>query len=130
MIDGAVAQDEFNRFLELMDIDNDPSHMSGEDRVNFDKLARTITKAIETGRLVVNDDGEPVFTPAGFDSPMTFHEPTGATYMSIDRRKDGQNVAKLHAMLADMTKQPPDVFAKMKARDYKVAQAVIMLFLG
>ena len=124
-----VAEAEFSRFCEAMDIDHD---VIGEDKVGFDKQKSILIKALQSGCLVIDDNGEPEYSPVGIslDSAVHFYEPTGATYMAMDRKKDGHNIGKLHAMMADMTKQNPQIFSSMKQRDYKVCQAVILLFLG
>ena len=124
-----VAEAEFDRFCAAMDIDAD---VTGEDKAGFDKQKTTLLKALQSGALVIHDSGEPEYSPVGITltKPIHFFEPTGATYMAMDRKKDGHNIGKLHAMLADMTKENPQVFAAMKQRDYRVCQAIILLFLG
>ena len=124
-----VADAEFERFCELMDIDND---VTGEDKQGFDKQRAVLLKALQSGLLVIDDNGEPEYSPVviKLEKPVHFYEPTGATYMVMDRKKDGHNIGKLHAMMADMTRQNPQVFAAMKQRDYRVCQAIVLLFLG
>jgi len=125
-----VAEQEIDRFLEAMDIDADKSAMDDEDKAGYDRARRTLVKAMVDGRLVVNDAGEPVFTPKSGGETLTFHEPTGATYQEMDRRKSGHDVSKMMAIMGGMTKQAPARFANMPQRDFKVAQAITTLFLG
>ena len=126
------AEQEFNRFCVAMDLDVTPDKLTNEDKAGLENQRRMITGAIQDGRLIINDEGEPVFTP-GTEStpePIVFKEPTGATFLAMDKRKEGQTVGKLNAMLGDMTHQPPARFARMKNRDYKICQALITVFLG
>lgn len=132
-VDRETAEQEFDRFLDAMDIDGDTAGMTDEDRQGFDGQKQTIVSAIRKGRLYINENGEPVFTPSTVEidgGVITFYEPSGASYMAMDSKKKGHDVAKMYAMMADMTKQPAKVFAKMKQRDLKVCQAVAVLFLA
>jgi hypothetical protein len=66
----------------------------------------------------------------GDGDPITFYEPTGASLMAMDRKKKAEDIGKLYATMADMTKQPIKRFAGMKYRDLKVCIAITSLFLG
>ena len=126
-----VAVAEFERFAESMDLDIAPKGMDAEDQKALDDLKRKIVGAIERGSLVVDDKGQPVFTPqVGDREPITFYEPVGSTLTSMDQRKKGQDIAKMFVTLAAQTKQPVKRFADMAGRDIKVCQALITLFLA
>lgn len=128
-----MAEQEFERFGEAMDLDFDTSFMDEEDRKGFEGAKRRIVKAIMSGAMVINEDGCPVFTPqrAGEDvKPITFYEPTGATYMAMDRKKKTEDMGKMFALMADYTRQSAGLFSKMKNADVKVCIAVTTLFLG
>ncbi len=126
-----VAQQEFERFAEAMDLDLDPKGMDAEDRKSFETAKRRFLTAVEDGRLVVNDTGEPVYTPQkGDTSPITFFEPTGGTMMAMDLKKAGHDVTKGLAAMADMTKQDIKRYHNMSNRDLRVCQAISVLFLG
>lgn len=126
-----VAEAEFVRFVESMDLDVETSRMSEEDRQSFDAQKTRIVRAIMDGCVVVNEKGEPVFRPrSGTPSEIVFHEPEGAALMAMDNRKKGHDVSKMFAVMAEQTKQPATVFAKMPMRDLKVAQAIATLFLA
>ena len=64
MVERSVAESEFNRFCDAMDLDINPDYMSREDKEGLDKQKRVIVDAIHAGRVVVEENGEPVFTPA------------------------------------------------------------------
>ena len=127
-----VAEAEFERFVDTMDLDVDETRMDGEDRTSYRDLKERILRAIEHGHLVVDEKGQPVYTPrAGTQAqPIIFHEPTGASFMAMDSKKKDQNVAKMYAVMADMTHLDAKVFASMAARDLKICQALVTLFLG
>lgn len=124
-----VAEQEFERFLESMDLQFDLKAMDDDDRKGFEVNKARFLKAVQRGSLVVNERGEPVYRPTAGDA-ITFREPTGATLMAIDSVKKGHDVAKSFAVLAEMTRTPRDVFAKMVQRDLNVCQAVLILFLA
>lgn len=126
-----VAEAEFQRFAEAMDLDTNVERMDEEDKTAFNNQKRRVVRAIEDGNLVVDDKGQPVFTPQlGDTTPITFYEPTGASLMSMDKKKANENVAKVFGTLGDMTKTSAGRFAALKGRDVKVCQALYLLFLG
>jgi hypothetical protein len=131
MIAPDVALDEFARFCAAMDLDIDEKEMNEEELKEFTATRRKVLLAIERGNLVINEQGEPVFTPKlGNVEPITFQEPTGATILAIDKAKKGQDAQKAFLMLADFTGQPVVRYAKMAGRDFKICQALMTLFLG
>ena len=128
-----MAEQEFNRFAETMDLDVSTDGMSADDKRDFTIQRDRIIKVIQSGALVVNDDGCPVYTPqrAGADvKPIIFYEPTGASYLAMDRRKVGEDMAKLFSTMADITKTSSGLFSKMKNGDLKVCMAITTLFLA
>ncbi len=127
-----VAELEFDRFVELMDLELDESDMDTEDKGEFGKHKKKMIKAIQDGSLVIGVEGEPEYTPKRGDNhlPITFREPTGACLMAMDSRKEGQNVAKMYATMASMTKQNSKRFSNMKNVDLKVCLSIVTLFLA
>ncbi len=127
-----VAENEFNRFCDDMDIDRDLSKMDEDDTKGFNDNKELIVNAIMDGRLVLNDDSEPVYTPKrGKDSnPLTFREPTGATFMAMDRKKSGQDVGKMIALMDEITRSAPGACSRLKGVDFKVARSIVTLFLA
>lgn len=127
-----VAESEFNRFTDLMDLDVNTEGMSADDKRDFSLQRDRILRAIQNGSLTVNDDGCPIYKPQMADdaNPITFYEPTGASYMAMDRKKVGEDMAKLFATMADMSKQSAGLFSKMKSRDLKICMAITTLFLA
>ncbi|HET9954087.1 MAG TPA: hypothetical protein VFQ61_06270 [Polyangiaceae bacterium] len=127
-----VAEAEFQRFVAAMALDVDTSTMDEEDREEFKDKKRKIVRALMLGSLVIDEKGQPVYTPQVGDdrSPITFLEPRGSSLMAMDQRKQGHNVAKSFAVLADITKVSPQRFANMFNRDIQVCLALQALFLG
>ena len=133
VVDKETAKVEFDRFVELMDLDLDTSDMDADDLTGFNKQKRRIITAIERGSLVINEDGEAVFTPANvkskYNEPLTFHERTGASLMAMDGKKKGHDVAKTYAVLADMCRVNQKVFAGLVGNDVKVCEALFSLLM-
>lgn len=126
-----VAEAEFQRFADTMELDVDASKMDPEDAKSLIQQREMIVRAIENGRMIVSDNGEPVYTPtSGEGKPITFYEPTGATLMAMDGKKKNADVSKLYSAIGDMTRQPPAMFSRMPQRDLKVCIAVASLFLA
>ena len=128
-----VAEAEFDRFADKMDLDLDTSLMDAEDLGQFAKQKRRILRAMERGDLTVNEGGEAVYTPSNARSkhsdPITFHERTGASLMAMDGKKKGHDVAKTYAVMSDMCRVHPNVFAGLAGNDAKVCEALFALLM-
>lgn len=128
-----AAEAEFDRFSESMDLDLDISEMDAEDSTAFKKQKKRIIKSIMNGSLIVNDNGEAVFTPSNTRSkhkePFTFRERTGASLMAMDTKKNNHNVAKTYAVMADMCEVSPKVFSGLAGSDIKICEAIFALLM-
>lgn len=126
-----TAEQEFIRFAEIMDIDIDTEKMSEGDLESFEENKNILVKAIQKGSLVINENGEPVYTPRrGKDQvPLTFHEPTGEVMMALDKGTVNQNVLKLFDAMGRMTKTSKHKFLNMSASDIKVCRTIAIFFL-
>lgn len=128
-----MAEKEFDRFTEAMDLYFDTSEMDEEDLSGFQKNRGRLVRAIQSGALVINDDGEAIFTPANKKSkrqdPLTFHERTGASLMAMDGKKKGHNVAKTYAIMGDICKCHPKVFSGLVGNDVKICEALFILLM-
>lgn len=131
-IDNETAELEFYRFTDSMELDVDEKFMDEDDIKSFSKQKRRIVDAICDGSLIINDTGEPVYTPKksdiGVDS-LTFHERTGASILSMDGKKKNHDVAKTYAIMAEITKTHPKIFAKMVGVDIKLCEAIFALLM-
>lgn len=133
-----VAKQELNRFFEAMDIDVQESELDEDDNQQMELLVKNLC----SGRLVIDQEGQPVYTPkvSNDGKPITFYEPTGASYMAMDKRavrksdrgaeQTDPTAAKMFRLMADMTKTNVALFANMKNRDLKVCMAVATIFLA
>tara|TARA_R110002153_G_C13332612_1_gene498609 strand:- start:28533 stop:28946 length:414 start_codon:yes stop_codon:yes gene_type:complete len=128
-----VADAEFERFVDCMDLDVDTSMMDAEDVSAFNKQKGRIIRAVQSGSLVFNDDGEAVYTPqhkrSKHQDAITFHERTGASLMAMDGKKKGHDVAKTYAVMGDMCKVHPNVFASLVGADVKICEALFSLLM-
>lgn len=125
-----VAVKELERFFDAMDLDVDPEYMDEDDQRSFDANHRKLVRSIVDGHLVINDKGEPVYTPkSGNGESITFHEPTGASLQAMRGKKD-QDVDKLFGAMADMTHTSVATFSLMKHRDLKICTAISNFLLG
>ena len=126
-----VAEKEFDRFTNDMDLDVDEKFMDEEDLAAFNKQKRRIITAICNGSLVINDNGEAVYTPqkSGDIEPLVFRERTGASVMAMDNKKKNHDVAKTYAVMGDITKVHQNTFAKMKGIDIKICEAIFALLM-
>jgi Zn-finger domain-containing protein len=128
-----MAEAELDRFAEEMDLDLDTADMDAEDLAQFTKLRKRLLHAIQKGALVINDNGEAVYTPQNRKSKhqdaLTFRERTGASLMAMDGKKKNYDVTKTYAVMADMCKVHPNVFAGLVGIDAKICEALFALLM-
>jgi hypothetical protein len=130
-----VAEQEFARWAYAMDLNFDPKGLDDEDKENFRRAKERLVRAMEAGHLVVDGEGRMVYTPqiankAGERTPLVWNEPRGGDLAAMDQKKAGHDVARMYAVMARMTGVLPITFDSMVARDLKVCQAIVTLFLG
>lgn len=128
-----VAEAEFDRFVESMDLDLDETSMDAEDSTAFNKQKSRIIRAMQAGALVVNSDGEAAYVPqhprSKYKELITFRERTGASLIATDGKKKNQDAAKTYAIMADITGLHPGVFAGLVGSDIKVCEAIYALLM-
>lgn len=102
-----------------------------EDVADFNRHKTRIIRAIMDGRAVISSDSL-TYTPSRSDDvgPITFYEPTGAAWLASDGKKKNHSIASLHAVQAQITRQPPVIFSKLRGADYKFCQSVAVIFLA
>ncbi len=132
-IDAETAAVEFDRFVDAMDLDLDTRDMDSEDKTALNKQKSRVIRAIQQGSLVVNDSGEAAYTPcrpgSKHSDPIVFHERTGASLMAMDGKKKNHDVSKTYAVMADMCRVHPSVFAGLVGTDVKVCEALFALLM-
>lgn len=126
-----VAEQEFERFCEAMDLETDLETMGDEEDIKAYKRERaTVIRAVCAGRLEFDDaTAEPVFYPSKGE-PLRFREPTGASFQAMEGKKRNAHVTQLYATMADITGQTTKTFSLMPNRDLKVCRALTLLFMG
>jgi len=133
IIAAEVAEQDFERFADAMDLDLDETKMSEEDLSSFRPQKERLLRAISNGHLIFNDEGEPIYTPyrkaSKSKEPITFHERTGADLMALDSGKKGQDVKKMMNMMASMCRTHPKTFAGLAGEDIKVCEALFTLLM-
>jgi len=131
VVNSELAEKEFFRFADSMGIDVDVDDMEHDDKQSFFNSKKIIIKAIMFGSLIINDNGEPVFTPQRSENrdPITFYEPTGKSILSMDKRGKGQDVARMYEVLGEITKTHAQKFANLKISDLKICQTISIFFL-
>ena len=127
-----AANAEFERFAETMDLDLDLQDMDEDEKSNFEKHKRVFCKALSTGHCVMGETAEPTVElkkPIGETKSLTFHEPTGESFLALDRGKKGQDMSKMFHMMSVLCGVDPSVFSKLAQRDLKVCQSIALIFL-
>lgn len=134
IISQEVAEAEFNRFVEANDLELNESKMDAEDLTALHGQKDKIIKAMKGGHLVVNEDGEPVYTPyhkrSKIKDSITFGPRTGSSLMAMDRKKKNQDVSKMYAVLAEMCGIDQIVFAGLAGPDIKICEALFALLMA
>jgi len=132
-IDIETAEKEFDRFGEGMDLDFDIGKMDDEDKNAFNKHKNRIISSIQKGHLVINQNDEAEYTPfrpgSKHKEAIIFHERTGASLMAQDGKKKNADVAKTYAVMGDMCKVAPKVFAGLAGADIKTCEAIFALLM-
>ncbi len=125
-----VAEAEFIRFCDAMDVDYNTDRMTDEDSKDFNESKGLLLDALQIGVLEIDSDGMAVVYPKKGDiKQIKFNELCGADYVAMDNKKDTQSFAKMFAMMGSITKLPPATFSKLKKFDAKVCLSIAKLFL-
>lgn len=125
-----VAEAEFIRFCDAMDVDYNTDRMTDEDEKDFNESKGLLLDALQIGVLEIDSDGLAVVYPKKGDiKQIQFNELCGADYVAMDNKKDTQSFAKMFAMMGSITKLPPATFSKLKKFDAKVCLSIAKLFL-
>ncbi len=130
-----VAEDEFARWAETMALTPkfDESLLNDEEVADLRSSKHTVLCAIMDGRLVVNENGDFVFTPSDVGSDgrlgaMVFGEPTMAQLREANREKS--KIDQQNKLIALMTNKDATVLSRMRSRNFRVCGAIVGLFLG
>lgn len=134
-----VAEQEFERFCQTMRIDTSVNESDAEESKDFTTLKNKLVKAIQSGDLVIGDDGKPTYTTVFDEEPLqlTINRPKGRVLMEAAKITNSGNTI-FHAM-AQMCSGYKDgkqvevntkTFALMDAYDVKFCLSLATLFLA
>lgn len=134
VIDSETAEHFFQEYAEAMDIDID-YEMSLEELEAFNDIKRKMVRAIKRGHLTFNDDySEATYHPNNkrtkIKEPIVFHERTGATLKVMDTKKKSQEMAKLIAVICQMTGASGQQISGLAGEDIKVVEAIFTFLMG
>jgi hypothetical protein len=129
-----VAVQEFDRFVELWDIDGEVESMDEDSRDGFEDHKRRLVRGLRRGSVTIDEEGSVTiqlrWPKMESVTEVVCKPPGGDAMLSWDKYKDRQQVHKLNSFLGSMCGQNPVVFARMDARDLKTVQAIALLFLA
>ena len=127
-----TADEQLRALFEYYDFE--PNDLPTTVRSVVDGAARTVKRAITTGRIeIVFEDNTCVVkqhlsNPCdGTPNPLVYEEITGATKMAIKDDMDAH--VKAFAFLAAMAKENIAVIKKLRGKDIGLAEALAALFL-
>ena len=124
-----VCEQEFKRLCSARRIDDDGAGMSAEEVKDFNDRKRPLVRAMARGELVIDKDGNPVFTPPG-GKAITFYKATGATMMAGDGHGPGQEIHRLVAIAQEMTKSTPGDLSKLELEDFRTVSDITNFLLA
>ena len=94
-----VAQQEFERWAEVFEIDITTADLDDEELKAFEAFKNKFIKRVESGALTVDEDGVIEFTPRGdSEEPLKFDEPTGSLLSA--RQKNDTDIQAARRVLA------------------------------
>lgn len=131
-----VAEQEFERFAKLWDIETDVKSMGEDDVDSFEKAKRPLIRGFCDGWLTCDEEGKLTFAlefskqlaATGIKS-FTL-DPAKADVLAMDRYKDKEPMHKLRAYTAAMAGVSLRDFGQIDGRDDKRIRGAILLFLG
>ncbi len=122
-----VAQQEFERWAEVFEIDITTNDLDPEELKAFEAFKSKFIKRVESGALTVDEDGVIEFTPRGdSEEPLKFDEPTGSLLSA--RQKNDTDIQAARRVLAAWASVPPKRFADMKLRDFNFCSELLAFF--
>lgn len=127
-----VAESDLLRFMASMKLLISMEGMDAEDRTQLDLNKRRIINAILDGRLVIDQDGIPIYTPRDSENkePIRFPRPKGGDFMQSDLIKKNHDVTKAVAIMAASTRESIERYREMESTDFFVCQAIVGLYMG
>lgn len=120
-----VCEKEFERMCAARRIDTDVSEMTRGEKRLFEARKTAVLRYMKSGTLVVNPEGNPVYTPpVDGGQPITFHKATGATMMAGDGYGEGFDAGRLVAVATELTKSVPGALSKLDIEDFRAVSDI------
>lgn len=125
-----VAEAEFSRMCKAFRIDEDTSEFDADELASWNALRDPILKDIGLGRIIVDAEGLPTYTPPDGGKAVKFKPPTGATLMALETHGKGKDISNSVAAMGDMTETNKGDFSRMAVRDFRACMRLTNLFLS
>lgn len=130
VVDKTTAENDFNRFVESMDLRLDRETMDQNERRDINEDVEVIIWEIMHGILSVDEDGKIVLHPKKHD-PITFDTPMASTLAAMDRLKEHQKIGQTYAMIAGICDAPASAIKhKLTGHEYDSCQRIFNLFFA
>jgi len=128
-VDEESIDTEFERFIEMNDIDLDTEGLDDNTRRDIEADIRKVKRGIKDGRITIDDKGHATVHPrvSKDQKPITFGYLTGNAWMESDRKKGHQDVQKQFAVMGACSRRSVAHFGALRQGDLKYCQAVFSL---
>lgn len=122
-----VAENEFLRLCAARRVETE--ELSDYETAKLLRFKAKLLPSIRRGHLVVNDNGDPVYTPPVPGAPtLTFGMPYGANFVELDA-ESGEHHTTQRAV-ASLCGVEVSVIAKLQGPDWRVCGALAGLFMN
>lgn len=115
-----VALQEFERLAAAADVDVDTSNMDEEDAESTEETREYFCKAIQAGRLTVDENGRAVLITSDGTS-MTFRIPRGKDLMILGDAKEDRQVQAVANFVCSLTGLDSRTVGELAKGDWKLA---------
>jgi hypothetical protein len=126
-----IAENDFQRMVAAAEVDVDG--MSEQETAEFEETKRKFLRHIQTGKMIVDDDGLPSIRLRGCGTDLQelkFKIPYTDTIIAQGRVLNGNDAAKARAMLAEVTGVSAKMISRhVAAKDFILAQRILGFFL-
>ena len=129
-INKEMAEAEFQRWCDAMDIETDAEFFEEEDDISsFKKNKSKVVRSIMDGSTIINDEGLLVYTTRRKEKQKTytFNEFYGSILISMEKIEGGN--ARMFTGCGEITQTSQGDFSSMKGSDLALSQAVFILLM-
>lgn len=124
-----VAEQQFEKLCVSRRIETDISSFNEREKAIFNNRKADMLRLMMAGTLVLNEQGDPVYTPPLKDAKsLTFHRVTGAVLMEGDNITG--SVERLLAIATVLTKSNPGELAKLEAPEFRAIDDITAFLIG